>query len=76
MHAKLEVFGPDGGAVQVQTEVTVTDVRLLTPDQLNAFKQPLRAAQAQELLGGWICSLDPGALREGGADLAVFVSNS
>ena len=30
-HAKLEVSGPDGGAVQVQTEVTVIDATLLTP---------------------------------------------
>ena len=46
-HAKLEVSGPDGGALQVQSEVTVIDARLLTPDQRNAFKQALLAARAQ-----------------------------
>ena len=51
-HAKLEVSGPDGGAVQLQTEVTVIDARLLTPDQRNAFKQALLAAQAQVVLCG------------------------
>ena len=45
-HAKLEVSGPDGGAVQVKTEVTVIDARLLTPDQRNAFKEALLAAKA------------------------------
>ena len=45
--AKLEVSGPDGGAVQLQTEVTVIDARLLTPEQRNAFKQVLLAARAQ-----------------------------
>ena len=50
-HAKLEVSGPDGGAVQVQTDVTVIDARLLTPEQRNAFKQALLAAQAQGELG-------------------------
>ena len=44
-HAKLEVSGPDGGAVQVQTEVTVIDARRLTPDQRNAFKQALLAVR-------------------------------
>ena len=51
-HAKLEVSGPDGGAVQVQTDVTVIDAKLLTPDQREAFKQVLLAAQAQGELGG------------------------
>jgi hypothetical protein len=46
-HAKLEVSGPDGGAVQLQTEVTVIDARLLTPEQRNVFKQVLLAARAQ-----------------------------
>ena len=45
-HAKLEVSGPDGGALQVQNEVTVIDARLLTPDQRNAFKLALLAAKA------------------------------
>jgi len=49
--AKLEVSGPDGGAVQVQSEVTVIDARLLTPEQRHAFKQALLAAQAQGELG-------------------------
>ena len=51
-HAKLEVSGPDGGAVQVQTEVTVIDARLLTPEQREAFKVALLAAQAQGELAG------------------------
>jgi len=46
-HAKLEVSGPDGGALQVQSEVTVIDARLLTPEQRNAFKQVLLAARAR-----------------------------
>lgn len=51
-HAKLEVSGPDGGAVQVQAEVTVIDARLLTSDQRHAFKQALLAASAHgESLG-------------------------
>jgi len=52
-HAKLEVSGPDGGAVQLQTEVTVIDARLLTPDQREAFKQVLLAAQARGKLAAW-----------------------
>ena len=47
-HTKLEVSGPDGGAVQVQTEVTVIDARLLTQDQREAFKLALLAARAHE----------------------------
>ena len=47
-HAKLEVSGPDGGAVQLQTEVTVIDARLLTPDQRHAFKQALLEAKQQD----------------------------
>ena len=47
-HTKLEVSGPDGGAVQVQTEVTVIDARLLTQDQRAAFKQALLAVKAHE----------------------------
>ena len=46
-HAKLEVSGPDGGALQLQTEVTVIDARLLTPDQRNAIKQALLEAKEQ-----------------------------
>jgi hypothetical protein len=44
--AKLEVSGPDGGAVQVQTEVTVIEARLLTPEQPHAFKSALLGLQA------------------------------
>ena len=51
-HSKLEVSGPDGGAVQVQTEVTVIDARLLTTDQREAFKQALLAARGHEELAG------------------------
>ena len=51
-HAKLEASEPGSGAVQVQTEVTVIDSRLLTPDQREAFKQALLAAQAQGVLCG------------------------
>ena len=47
-HAKVELSGPDGGAVQVQTEVTVIDARLLTPDQRNVFKQALLAARGND----------------------------
>jgi len=36
----------DGGAVQVQSEVTVIDARLLTPEQREAFKLALLAARA------------------------------
>ena len=51
-HAKLEVSGPDGGALQLQAEVTVIDARLLTPDQRNAFKEALLAAREHEELAG------------------------
>ena len=51
-HAKLEVSGPDGGAVQLQTEVTVIDVRLLTSDQREAFKQALLAVRDRDELAG------------------------
>ena len=50
-HAKLEVSGPDGGALQLQTEVTVIDARLLTVEQRETFKQALLAARAQGELG-------------------------
>ena len=49
-HTKLEVSGPDGGAVQVQTEVTVIDARMLTQDQREPFKQALLAVKAHEEL--------------------------
>ena len=32
-HAKVELSGPNGGAVQVQTDMAVFDTRLLTPEQ-------------------------------------------
>jgi len=51
-NAKLEVFGPDGGALQVQTEVTVIDARRLTPDQRNAFKHALLAVKDRDELAG------------------------
>jgi len=51
-HAKLEVSGPDGGAFQVQTEVTVIDARLLTSEQRHAFKQALLAARGHGELEG------------------------
>jgi hypothetical protein len=50
-HAKLEVSGPDGGAVQVQTDAAVIDARILTPDQRNAFKQGLLAPRGYRELG-------------------------
>ncbi len=51
-NAKLEVSGPDGGALQVQTEVTVIDARRLTADQRNAFKQALLAVKDRDELAG------------------------
>ena len=51
-HAKLEVSGPDGGALQLQAEVTVIDAKLLTPDQRNSFKEALLAAREHEELAG------------------------
>ena len=46
-HAKVEVSGPNGGAVQVQADLTVIDARLLTSDQRNALKQALLAVKEQ-----------------------------
>ena len=40
-HAKVEVSGPNGGAVQVQTDLAVIDARLLTPEQRAILKQAL-----------------------------------
>lgn len=51
-HAKVEVTGPNGGAVQVQADLTVIDARLLTSDQRNALKQALLAVKGQTKLVG------------------------
>ena len=40
-HAKMEVSGPNGGAVQIQADLTVIDARLLTPEQRAILKQAL-----------------------------------
>ena len=45
-HAKLEVSGPDGGAVQVEPKDTTIDVRLLSQEHRDAFKRALLAARA------------------------------
>ncbi len=42
---KVEVSGPDGGAVQMQADLAVIDSRLLTADQRVALKQARIAAQ-------------------------------
>ena len=47
-HAKVEVSGPNGGAVQVAADLTVIDARLLTPDQRHALKQALLAVKEQD----------------------------
>ena len=44
-HAKVEVSGPNGGAVQVQADLAVIDARLLTIDQRDALKQALMAVK-------------------------------
>ena len=46
-HAKVEVSGPNGGALQVQTEPMAIDARLLTPDQRIVLKQALLAMKEQ-----------------------------
>ena len=40
-HAKVEVSGPNGGAVQVAADLTVIDARLLTSEQRAVLKQAL-----------------------------------
>ena len=46
-HAKLELSGPNGGAVQVQTDLAVIDARLLSPEQRAVFKQALLEVKEQ-----------------------------
>ena len=40
-HAKVEVSGPNGGAVQVQTDLAVINARLLTTEQRAVLKRAL-----------------------------------
>jgi len=47
-HAKVEVSGPNGGSVQVQTDVKVIDARLLKPEQRAVFKQTLIEIMQQD----------------------------
>ena len=46
-HAKVELSGPNGGAVQVQTDMAVFDTRLLTPEQRAVLKQALLGMKEQ-----------------------------
>ena len=46
-HAKVEVSGPNGGAVQVQADLTVIDARLLTREQRAVLKQALIEVREQ-----------------------------
>ena len=46
-HNRVEVSGPDGGAVQVQAQPTVIDSSLLSWEQRQAFREILLAAQDQ-----------------------------
>ena len=46
-HNRVEVSGPDGGAVQVQAQPTVIDSSLLTWEQRQAFREILLAAKGQ-----------------------------
>jgi hypothetical protein len=46
-HAKVELSGPNGGAVQVQADLTVIDARALTPEQREALKQALEAVKGK-----------------------------
>jgi len=46
-HAKLELSGPNGGAVQVQADMTVIDARALTPEQREALKSALLAVRGK-----------------------------
>jgi hypothetical protein len=43
----VEVSGPNGGAVQVQTDLAVIDARLLTPEQRAILKQALLEVKEQ-----------------------------
>jgi len=44
---KLELSGPDGGALHVQADVTTIDARALTPEQREALKSALLALRQQ-----------------------------
>ena len=46
-HAKVELSGPNGGAVQVQANMTVIDARALTPEQREALKSALLAVRGK-----------------------------
>ena len=46
-HAKVELSGPNGGAVKVQTDLAVIDARLLTPEQRAVLKQALLEVKEQ-----------------------------
>ena len=51
-HAKVELSGPNGGAVQVQTDLAVIDARLLTPEQRAVLKQALLDVKDQAETAG------------------------
>jgi len=44
---KLEVSGPDGGAINVQADMTTIDARALTPEQRETLKSALLAVKGQ-----------------------------
>lgn len=46
-HAKVELSGPNGGAVQVQADMALIDARLLTVEQRAVLKQALQAVKEQ-----------------------------
>lgn len=46
-HAKVEVSGPNGGAVQVQTDLAVINARLLTTEQRAVLKRALLEVKEQ-----------------------------
>ena len=47
-HAKVELSGPNGGAVQVQADMAFIDARLLTVEQRAVLKQALQAVKEQD----------------------------
>jgi len=51
-HAKVELSGPNGGAVRVQTDLAVIDARLLTPEQRAVLKQALLDVKDQAETAG------------------------
>ncbi|MEI6835161.1 MAG: hypothetical protein WCL28_14345, partial [bacterium] len=51
-NAKVEVSGPNGGAVQVQADLMVIDPRLLTSSQRDALKQALLAIKERSQEAG------------------------